>query len=619
MSVPLESGVIKILHPNGRAAGTGFVLTPALAVTCAHVVEAAGSGPGEKLEISFYGQEFKPGGFLKTRQVSVLTSDLETDVAFLRLESLPEGVQPLELGRSANAMEGQPFTSFGFAPVVDIPERRAQGSLAGIVQAPVPGDASRMVPLLQLKADFLAPGMSGAPVLNLDSGRVVGMVCKVPGPFQAAQELAYAVPVDSLWQQWPPGEARPEQPDLAGVLRGAASGYLPGLDAFLAFYLGAPGAPAPFGGRQAQLEELDAWLQDGRSPYGLLAAPAGRGKSALLAQWAQSLLERRRGRPLFIPISLRFNIHTPELVYRALGLHLAGLHHETLPPFDRFGSAEQGLEVCRAYLERTPPPGPPAVVILDGLDELAAEPESLAVLFPARPGLKVLASARQLSGDRDEQGWVRRLEWQRRAHSFYLPLLTRSGLDEVLRAMGDPLARLAEQEALTAELFRLTQGDPLLVRLYVEALQEEGEGAALAPRDSGTAPAPREIGTAQASRDSGTATLRPEDLPSIKRGLDGYMERWWKDQQKLWRAEGLDVLAMTQAVQDFLNLLALAPAPLASEDVARIAGGKLANRLTLDQIAAAVGRLVAGDGSLEAGYAISHPRLAEYFREKMKA
>jgi hypothetical protein len=194
--------------------------------------------------------------------------------------------------------------------------------------------------------------------------------------------------------------------------------------------------------------------------------------------------------------------------------------------------------------------------------------------------------------------------------------------------MGDPLARLAEQEALTAELFRLTQGDPLLVRLYVEALQEEGEGTAPAPRDTGTAPAPRdtgtapaprEIGTAQASRDSGTATLRPEDLPSIKRGLDGYMERWWKDQQKLWRAEGLDVLAMTQAVQDFLNLLALAPAPLASEDVARIAGGKLANRLTLDQIAAAVGRLVAGDGSLEAGYAISHPRLAEYFREKMKA
>ncbi len=614
MSFHLESCVIKIFHPSGRAAGTGFVLTPTLAVTCAHVVAAAGRGPGETLAISFYGEVLKPDGASETRQVSeevepdrpMGTHEVSIldqgwadpehgDVAFLRLDGLPEGVTPVELARSATACEGQPFTSFGFASVVDIPERHAHGSLVGIVQAP---NGS----LLQLKADFLAAGMSGAPILHLDTGRVVGMVCKVPGIFQPDPGLAYAIPVDRLWQLWPEGEPRPAQPDLAGYLRGAASGYLPGFEAFLAFYLGTPGAPAPFGGRQAQLEELDAWLQDGRSPYGLLAAPAGRGKSALLAQWAQSLLERRRGRVALIPISLRFNIHTPELVYRALAISLAGLYHQGLPQVNRPGSAEQWQEVCRSLMERTPPPGPPAVAILDGLDELAAEPDSLAALFPRerpaaagprerQPGLKVLASARQLSGDRDEQGWIRRLEWQRRAHSFYLPLLTRAGLDEVLRAMGDPLARLPEQEALTAEFFRLTQGDPLMVRLYVEALQAEGEGI---------------------------ANLRPEDLPSIKRGLDGYMERWWKDQQKLWRAEGRDVLAMTQAVQDFLNLLALAPAPLASEDVARIAGGKLASRLTLDQIVSAVGRLVAGDGSREAGYAISHPRLAEYFREKMK-
>ncbi len=610
MPTSLESGVVKVLHPSGRAAGTGFVLTPTLAVTCAHVAAAAGSGPGQKLAIAFYGQALKPDGssetrldpvneepgrFLETCQVlaSGWADPEHGDVAFLRLDGLPDGAQPVELARSAFSCEGQPFTTFGFAPVADIPERRAQGSLLGIVQAPEG-------PLLQLKANFLAGGMSGAPVLSLDSERVVGMVCKVPGPFQADADLAYAVPVDRLWQLWPEGEPRPEQPDLAGSLRGAASGYLTGFEAFLGFYLGVPGAPAPFGGRQAQLEELDAWLQDGRSPYGLLAAPAGRGKSALLAQWAQSLLDRRRGRPVFIPISLRFNIHTPELVYRVLALRLAELHHEGRPSLHGLASAEQWQEVCRAYLERTPPAGAPAVAIMDGLDELAAEPESLAALFPherpatagpRQPGLKVLASARQLSGDRDEQGWVRRLEWQRRAHSFYLPLLSRAGLDEVLRAMGDPLSRLPEQEALTAELFRLTQGDPLLVRLYVEALQAEGEGV---------------------------ASLRPEDLPSIKRGLDGYMDRWWKDQQKLWRAEGLDALAMTQAVQDFLNLLAAAPAPLAIEDVARIAAGKLANRLTLEQVVSAVGRLVAGDGSREAGYAFSHPRLAEYFREKMK-
>ncbi len=605
MAASLESGIIKILHPQGRAAGTGFVLTPTLAVTCAHVIAAAGGGPGGKVIISFYGKasepaEEKPDIFLETCQVPVIFFDTQADVAFLRLESLPEGAAPLELGRSAAGSDGQGFTSFGFAPVVDIPERHAGGSLGGIVQAPVSKGAAQNVPLLQLKGEMLAGGMSGAPVVNLETRRVVGMVCKVPYLHDLSKDFAYAIPVDTLWQLWPEGEPRPAQPDLAGSLRGAATGYLPGFEAFLALYLGVPGAPAPFAGRQAQLEELDAWLKDGRSPYGLLAAPAGRGKSALLAQWAQSLVERRRGRAIFIPISLRFNIHIPELVYRALAVRLAELHYEHVPRLEGLPSAEQWQEVCRAFLERTPPPGPPAVVILDGLDELAAAPESLAALFPRQrpalagplqPGLKVLASARQLSGDRDEQGWVRRLEWQRRAHSFTLPLLTRAGLDEVLRAMGDPLAHLPEQEALSAELYRLTGGDPLLVRLYVEELQARGEW---------------------------TASLRPEDLPSIKKGLAGYMERWWQDQQKLWQAGGLDVLAMTRAVENFLYMLSVAPGPLTSDEVIRLAGGSLVSRLSLEQVVSAVGRLVAGDGSPEAGYAFSHPRLGEYFREKMK-
>ncbi len=63
MPTSLESGVIKVLHASGRAAGTGFVLTHTLAVTCAHVVAAAGSGPGEKLAIVFYGQAEKPARF----------------------------------------------------------------------------------------------------------------------------------------------------------------------------------------------------------------------------------------------------------------------------------------------------------------------------------------------------------------------------------------------------------------------------------------------------------------------------------------------------------------------------------------------------------------------------
>src|ERR1700686_3634450 len=62
---------------------------------------------------------------------------------------------------------------------------------------------------------------------------------------------------------------------------------------FLVEYLGLSNHPVPFGGRTEDLARLDAWLDDPEAPpYLLLAAPAGRGKSALLARWSQALTQR---------------------------------------------------------------------------------------------------------------------------------------------------------------------------------------------------------------------------------------------------------------------------------------------------------------------------------------
>ena len=54
---------------------------------------------------------------------------------------------------------------------------------------------------------------------------------------------------------------------------------------------------------------------------------------------------------------------------------------------------------------------------------------------------------------------------------------------------------------MVEQLFRLSQGDPLLVRLYVEALLPYGDQA---------------------------AAIQPDDLPSIKDGLEGYFDRWFE-------------------------------------------------------------------------------------------
>ena len=80
----------------------------------------------------------------------------------------------------------------------------------------------------------------------------------------------------------------------------------------------------PFGGRDKDIALLDAWLNDETAPprY-LLTAPAGRGKSALLVHWLQLLQAQGRvGREapaswhlVFIPISIRFETHRPDIFY----------------------------------------------------------------------------------------------------------------------------------------------------------------------------------------------------------------------------------------------------------------------------------------------------------------
>ena len=97
----------------------------------------------------------------------------------------------------------------------------------------------------------------------------------------------------------------------------------------------------PFGGRDEDLSLLNAWLDDETaSPRYLLTAPAGRGKSALLVRWLQHRQEQGRvGRDVlapwqlvFVPISIRFETHRPDICYEALAARLAEILDQTLPP-----------------------------------------------------------------------------------------------------------------------------------------------------------------------------------------------------------------------------------------------------------------------------------------------
>jgi len=358
---------------------------------------------------------------------------------------------------------------------------------------------------------------------------------------------------------------------------------------FISSYLGTPQDPKPFGGREAVLRELSEWLDEGQQPYLVLAAEAGRGKTALLVRWSERLAARRDLRVIFIPVSIRFETNSPEFVFGALAAALAGYHGEQTPWELRQLSGRQLRDLCLSFMTRERRSGPRALVILDGLDE-AIGWEAGPSLFPASPPdwLRVVVSARVRPDRPDAAAWASCLGWRGLARLFSLEPLSREGIKEVLENMGFPLAELSQRADIVGELHRLSEGDPLVVGLYVQDLWQRGDEA---------------------------ARLRPEDLAQLKPGLEGYFDGWLEDQRKLWGAHWTQREPQLHAL---LRLLACALGPLLRQDLLELLTPDQIGGLDLDMLLRPLGRLIAGDGC-RSGYVFSHPKLAAYFYDRLGA
>jgi len=95
MTQQLEQCVIRILSTDGGVVGAGFVVADRLAVTCAHVVLAAGSDRGQPISVQFYASSLLQKAQVLYEGWSPFDSDDKAnDVAFIRLEQLPHDVVP---------------------------------------------------------------------------------------------------------------------------------------------------------------------------------------------------------------------------------------------------------------------------------------------------------------------------------------------------------------------------------------------------------------------------------------------------------------------------------------------------------------------------------------------
>ncbi|MFG3343854.1 trypsin-like peptidase domain-containing protein [Streptomyces sp. NPDC048018] len=253
----LPLAVAQILGPDGTAAGAGFLVAGDLLVTCAHVARAVGSGPGDRLKVAFPRvEDAEPiGGLI----LEAPWRDPEAeDVAFVRLNGVPAGTEEVPLG-PAEGSRGHRVRSFGFPSQAPRDGHFGFGVAGDLLPASADG-----IELLQLTgANDLTTGFSGGPVLDEETGLVVGMLTEITAPdaYERGHNIAYVTPTRTL---------RKLIPELVE----SESCPYRGLESFTAEQA------RWFEGRQDAVRQVMASLA--RQRLTLLLGPSGSGKSSLI-------------------------------------------------------------------------------------------------------------------------------------------------------------------------------------------------------------------------------------------------------------------------------------------------------------------------------------------------
>jgi len=199
--------------------------------------------------------------------------------------------------------------------------------------------------------------------------------------------------------------------------------------------------------------------------------------------WVQHLRASRRVNDnsgawqlVFFPISIRFDTNRPEIFFEGIAARLSEITGRKLEP-PLTSPAAHYRERCRELINEAVSANHRVLIIVDGLDEAVSDSFN-AEWFPRGVGAQVrlLVSGRILVGDYDAQGWMRRLGWTFgvRCRSYYLETINREGVLNLLLEMGVPINQLTAEPEIVYKLHELSEGEPLLLGLYVEDLWQLG-------------------------------------------------------------------------------------------------------------------------------------------------
>lgn len=276
MNADFLAGIVRILGPDGQTAGTGFVITSTgVMLTCAHVLQSIssqqrGEPHPDEIKIEFY--QNKHATTARVIEGGWRASDQE-DMAVLQVESpVGQTFSPLILGIFETHQIAH-FRSFGFPVAENIDGIHASGQIKGFAN-----EAEHLI--MQLHSSELAPGHSGAPVIEQSSGQIVGMVVSVFETTGKLRDTAFAIPTQTIFQIWPELAYLAGSDSTASKTAATIVPFPPAPD--LVHHLS---IHASFTGRRSERQILTNWFSSGTEPVLALTAIGGMGKSALARVW----------------------------------------------------------------------------------------------------------------------------------------------------------------------------------------------------------------------------------------------------------------------------------------------------------------------------------------------
>ncbi len=230
-----------------------------------------------------------------------------------------------------------------------------------------------------------------------------------------------------------------------------------------------------FVGREDVLSELDKFLTQTDKRYLTITAPAGFGKTALLANWVKS----RKGNDYFI--ACHFFRQPDEITcsvanaYRNLLEQLYNYCEMTKAlPSDENQLRQDLYDIVKAWTSK------PLVIMIDGLDEaehLFSPPFST----PLPRNVFVIASARASVSEEKKPDHLS--GWTNNEKPICLNHLTKEAIADWLRETGKcELVSLAQDETFVAQVCDRTEGIPLFLKYLIDELVEvaqQGEESAI--------------------------------------------------------------------------------------------------------------------------------------------